>query len=129
MADDLAASRRFATSAAVVQTAFGLSLFLDPYGWSKVFRWGSEPQTDVGLYFGRCLGALAIGYGVEGFRAGRDPEQGRGWFRATETGGWLLAAVHVRGLLEGRQPWTEHAEIPGWAALAVGARRFAPGRD
>ncbi len=33
----------------------------------------------------------------------------------------LLAGVHVRGAIEGKQPWTETAEIPVWAAMAIGA--------
>lgn len=82
----------------------------------------------MGLYFGRCLGALAIGGGLEGLRAARDPEGGASWFRFTQAGSWLLAAVHVRQGLERRQPLTETAEIPAWAAMAIGARRFAPSR-
>jgi hypothetical protein len=126
MDDELGPSRRFATGAGLVQTAFGVSLFLDPFGWARVFRWSPEPHTNLGLYFGRCLGAVAIGYGLEGLRAARDPRRGERWFRATEAGAWLLAAVHVRGMLERRQPMSETAEIPGWVAMALGARRFAP---
>jgi hypothetical protein len=38
----------------------------------------------------------------------------------------LLAAVHLRGLIEGRQPPSEHVETIGWAAMALAARRYAP---
>jgi hypothetical protein len=120
------ASKRFALAAGLLQGTFGVALLADPYAWAKSFRWKPEPQTDVGLYFGRCLGAVAMGFAVEGLRASRDPQDGAAWYRATEVGAWLLAAVHVRGMAEGRQPLSETAEIPGWAALAVGARRFAP---
>ena len=119
-------ARRFAAVASVVQIGFGVALFADPYRWSRAFRWRPEPETDVGLYFGRCLGAVAIAGGVEGTRAARDPRGSEAWFRFTEAGAWLLAAVHVRQALEGRQPVTETLEIPGWAALAIGARRCAP---
>jgi len=104
-------------------------LFTDPYRWARAFRWRPEPETDVGLYFGRCLGALAIGAGLEGVRVSRDVAGGGSWFRFTEAGAWLLAAAHVRQGLERRQPLTETVEIPGWVAMAVGARRFAPSRD
>ena len=129
MTEDLDASRRFATGIGLVQLAFGVSLFLDPHRWARAFRWRPEPQTDVGLYFGRCLGALAIGAAVEGLRTAREPEGGEAWFRFTETAAWLLAATHARQALERRQPMTETAEIPGWAAIAAGARRFAPARS
>ena len=129
MSDDHGPARRFAAGVGLVQMAFGVSLFVDPYRWAGVFRWRPEPQTDVGLYFGRCLGALAIGAGLEGLRAARNPEGGGSWFRFTEAGAWLLAAAHIRQGLERRQPLTETAEIPGWVAMAAGARRFAPSRS
>ena len=81
---------------------------------------------DVGLYFGRCLGALATAACLQGVRAAQDPERHRSYFEFTEASAWLLAAVHVRGLLERRQPPIEHAEIIGWSAMAIAARRFGP---
>ncbi len=105
---------------------FAVPLFVDPYRWSRWFRWKEEPETDVGLYFGRCLGAVATGLCVEGLHAARDPEAHRGWYSISETAGWLLAAVHLRGLLEGRQPPIEHAEIAGYSAFAIAARRLRP---
>ena len=126
MSSKITPARRFAAAASVVQIGFGVALFADPYRWARAFRWRSEPETDVGLYFGRCLGAVAIGGGVEGLRAARDPRGSEPWFRFTEAAAWLLAAVHVRQALEGRQPVTETLEIPAWAALAVGARRYVP---
>ena len=128
MRDRLAPARRFAAGAGSIQMAAGVSLFLDPFGFARTLRWSPEPRTDVGLYFGRCLGALAIGFGFEGLNAAREPASRTAWFRATEVGAWLLAAVHVRGMLEGSQPLTEHLEIPVWMAMAAGARKFAPGR-
>ena len=80
----------------------------------------------MGLYFGRCLGAMATAACVQAARAARDPASHASYFQFTETAGWLLAAVHVRGLVEQRQPPSEHAEILMWSALAVGARRYAP---
>lgn len=46
----------------------------------------------------------------------------------SEAAASLLAAVHVRGLIERRQPSIEHAEIIGWSAMAIAARRYAPRR-
>jgi hypothetical protein len=47
-------------------------------------------------------------------------------FEFVEIAGWLLAAVHLRGLLERRQPPIEHAEILGYSAVATAARRYKP---
>jgi hypothetical protein len=63
---------------------------------------------------------------VEGARAARNPAEHRGLFRIMEVAGWLLAAVHLRGLIEGRQPPIEHAEIAGYSALALLVRRVRP---
>ena len=102
---------------------FALPLLLHPYGWARAFGWRREPETDVGLYFGRCLGAVATAISVQALRASREPARHRSLFGILEVGGWLLSLVHLRGLLERRQPPIEHAEIAGYAAFALLARR------
>ena len=114
--------------AAFFLPVFALPLLLKPYAWARAFGWKPEPETDVGLYFGRCLGALATASCVQAARASRDPARHGSHFEFLEMAGWLLAAVHLRGLVEGRQPPIEHAEIVGYSAFALAARRFAPGR-
>ena len=122
-------ARRFARAVAPgTLVVFGLPLLLDPYRWARAFGWPAEPETDVGLYFGRCLGAVACALGADGLRAIQDPRRHRGYYDIGEVASWLLAAVHVRGMLEGRQPPVEHAEIAGYTAFAVLARRCAPPR-
>jgi hypothetical protein len=122
-----AAARRVARAVAPGSLViFGVPLLVHPYAWAKAFGWKEEPVTDVGLYFGRCLGALAVALGGDGVRAAQDPRRHRGFFDVGETAGWLLAAVHLRGMLEGRQPPIEHAEIAGYSALALLVRRVRP---
>ena len=124
---DVRPARRFAALlACVFGPAFAIPLFLDPYRWARAFGWRRERETDVGLYFGRCLGAVATALCLQAARAARDPERHRSYFEFAETGGWLLAAVHLRGLLERRQPPIEHAEIIGYSAVAIAARRYRP---
>ena len=122
------ARRLAAATAGLFGPVFALPLFVDPYRWARAFGWKEEPVTDVGLYFGRCLGALAIASCVQAGRAARDPAGNAGYFEYAEAAGWLLALVHVRGLLEGRQPPIEHAEIAGYSAFAYAARRYGPKR-
>ena len=120
-------ARRFLLAGALFfLPVFAIPLLLDPYGWARRFGWAPEPETDVGLYFGRCLGAIAVGMQAGALAASRRPSEHRLIFTIFEATGWLLSAVHVRGLLERRQPPIEHAEIAGWAAVAIGARRFRP---
>lgn len=121
-------SRLAAAIAGGFGPVFALPLLLDPYRWARAFGWRSEPETDVGLYFGRCLGALATASCVQAARASRDPDRHASYYGFAEVAGWLLAAVHLRGLVERRQPPIEHAEILGYAAFALAARRYAPDR-
>jgi hypothetical protein len=105
---------------------FALPLLLHPYGWARAFGWRKEPDTDVGLYFGRCLGAVATAVMVNALMASREPAKHRGLFFMLEVGCWLLSLVHVRGLVERRQPPVEHAEIVGYALAAIAARKLRP---
>ena len=120
------ARRTAAATAGVFTPLFALPLLIDPYRWARAFGWRPEPETDVGLYFGRCLGAVATAACVQAGRAAKDPVRHRSFFDFAEVAGWLLAGVHVRGLVEGRQPPIEHAEIVGYSLFALAARRFAP---
>jgi hypothetical protein len=113
-------------TAAGFTPVFALPLLLDPYRWARAFGWKEEPETDVGLYFGRCLGAVATAACVQAGRAAKDPVRHSSFFGFAEVAGWLLAGVHVRGLIERRQPPIEHAEIVGYSLFALAARRFAP---
>ena len=125
--DPLRNARRFAAGfPAFFLPVFALPLLLKPYAWARAFGWKPEPETDVGLYFGRCLGALATAACVQGLHASRDPAAHRSFFGFAEIAAWLLAAVHVRGLLERRQPPIEHAEIALYSACAVAARAVRP---
>jgi hypothetical protein len=127
--NDLGPARRLAILfLCVFGPVFAIPLLLDPYRWARTFGWRRERETDVGLYFGRCLGAVATAACVQAARAAHDPERHRSYFEFAETGGWLLAAVHLRGLLERRQPPIEHAEIIGYSAFAIAARRYMPRR-
>ena len=105
---------------------FALPLLLHPYGWARRFGWRPEPETDVGLYFGRCLGAVATGISVQALRVSSEPARDRSFFTLLEWVGWLLSIVHARGLLERRQPPVEHVEIAGYAGFALLARRLRP---
>ena len=105
---------------------FALPLLFKPYAWANAFGWKPEPETDVGLYFGRCLGAVATGASVQAIQAAQDPAGHRSFFAFMEVAGWLLALVHLRGMLERSQPPIEHLEIAGYALTAIAARRVRP---
>ena len=108
-------------TSAVGLGAFGLPLLLSPLKWAKRVRWQVPEDTDLTVYLGRSLGAVAVAVSLGGLWAARDPWRHRIVFQMAAAAAALLAGVHVRGALEGKQPWTETAEIPFWAAMAIGA--------
>ena len=101
--------------------AIALPLFLSPLKWAKRLRWQVPEDTDLTVYLGRSLGAVAVALSLGGLWAARDPWRHRVVFRIAAVAAALLAGVHVRGAIEGKQPWTETAEIPLWVAMAIGA--------
>jgi hypothetical protein len=94
-------------------------LFIDPYWWAERFGWDTGPETDLGNYLGRCLGAVAIAIVVTALAAARDPGRNRAVFTILAIAAALLAVVHLRGLLEDSQPLVEHLETAGYAGFAV----------
>ena len=100
---------------------FAIPLFIDPYWWAERFGWDTGPETELGQYLGRCLGAVAIAVAGTALAAARDPARNRAIFTVLAGAGLLLAVVHLRGLVEDAQPLVEHIETAmyaGFAALA-----------
>lgn len=44
----------------VTTILFALPLFLTPVRWGRVMRFGVPADTDLAVYFGRCLGAVIL---------------------------------------------------------------------
>lgn len=103
---------------ALFLVVFAIPLFLVPFEWAEAFGWDVQ-RTDVGSYFGRCLGAVAIAISGQAAWASRAPERYRPLFDLLAVAAALLAIVHLRGLVEESQPWIEHAETAGYAAFAA----------
>lgn len=100
---------------------FGLPLFLSPLRWARRLRWRIPDDTDLTVYLGRSLGAVAVALSAGALRAARRPEEQRVMVEVGFLTGALLTAVHVWGAVLRRQPWTETAEIAFWSAMTAGA--------
>jgi hypothetical protein len=92
---------------AIVMTLFAAPIFLVPLAWARVLRFTIPSDTDLAVYFGRCLGAFAMV--VEGMM-----------FRAVLTGdglGFPLADYEASGngnLVKKRARYRqEHTCAPG----------------
>lgn len=112
---------------ALFLSVFAVPLFVDPYWWAHVFGWRTEPETDIGTYFGRCLGAVAIAISAQALVASRNPSEHRYLFNVLGVAAMLLALVHLRGLVEDSQPLVESLEAFGYAAFAALAWVCRPG--
>jgi hypothetical protein len=108
---------------------FALPLLLSPLRWARRLRWRVPEDTDLTVYLGRSLGAVATAFSVGGLLAARDPRRHRIVFPITAVAGFLLTGVHIWGAIQKKQPWTETAEIPFWAAVTAGAVAFYPRED
>ena len=105
---------------------FALPLLLSPLRWARRLRWRLPEDTDLTVYLGRSLGAVATALSIGGLLAARDPRRHRIVFAMAAAAGFLLTGVHVWGAIQKKQPWTETAEIPFWAAVAAGAAASYP---
>jgi hypothetical protein len=105
---------------------FALPLLLSPLRWATRLRWRVPEDTDLTVYLGRSLGALATAVSVFGLLAARDPRSHRIVFPMTALAASLLTGVHVLGAIQKKQPWTETAEVLFWGGMAAGAMAAYP---
>jgi hypothetical protein len=106
--------------------AFALPISLAPLAWAKVLRWQVDPTPHLALYFGRCLGVVALVLVGAAWHAAAHVELQPFYFAIFIGVTTLLTLVHVVGALQRVQPWTETAEIPFWGGLVLLALLFYP---
>ena len=106
---------------ATVLSALGLSLpiFLAPLAWARRFGWTIPDHTELAVYFGRSLGALAVTINLLTLRAALTGAALATAFEVTLVVSVLMVVVHVYGALRRVQPVSETIEIGFWAAIAL----------
>src|SRR3972149_8170611 len=80
--------------------AFGMPLFLSPLRWARALRWRVPADTDLAVYLGRPLGAVAVALSAGALRAARRPAEQRTMVEVGFLTGALLAAVHIWGAVQ-----------------------------
>jgi hypothetical protein len=106
---------------------FALPIFLAPLTWARVFRWNLPDDTDLAIYFGRCLGVLAVVLSAFALCAGLSGDGMLLIFQIVIPVFALMTLVHIWGAIRRIQPVTETIEIGFWAGLVVLGLLFYPG--
>ena len=96
---------------AVTMPVFALPIFFVPLAWARVFRWRIPQDTDLAVYFGRCLGAFILVIEAQMLRAGLNGAGLLFTYQALLGVSASMVLVHVWGALRRIQPWTETLEI------------------
>jgi hypothetical protein len=110
----------------VTTLAFGLPIFLVPLTWARVFGWRLPADTDLAVYFGRCLGAFILIVEALMLRAGLTGDGLAFTFQVLAAVGASMVVVHVWGAVQRIQPLTETLEIGMYAGLLVLTVLFYP---
>lgn len=101
---------------------YGLPLSFVPLTWARWFQWEQPTGNNhLTVYFGRCLGLLAVAVIIIGFEAVPDPHGNRWYFEFVGLFGAFMVLAHVWGWLRRIQPWTESVEIALWVGACAGS--------
>jgi hypothetical protein len=110
----------------VTTLAFALPIFLAPLKWARWFGWKIPQETDLAVYFGRCLGAFVLIVELLMLRAA---VTGTGLvltFQVLLAVAAFMIVVHVWGALLRTQPISETLEIGMYSGLALLTVLFYP---
>ena len=117
----------FLLSLAVVTTAaFAIPILFAPLRWAKLMLWPIPEQTDLAVYFGRCLGAFALIMEIFLLRAGITGEAIGFVFELMMSVWFFMVVIHVIGAIQRVQPITETLEIVFWVLLILLTAAFWP---
>jgi len=108
---------------------FALPILLCPLLWARLMRWSVPEQTDLVVYFGRCLGAFILIVQILMLRA---ITSGTGYIFTFDVLFFvfsLMLLIHIYGAIKRVQPMTETLEIGLWIALLIMNIVFYPTRS
>jgi hypothetical protein len=111
----------------VAGLAFAIPIFLAPLTWARAFRWTLPEDTDLAIYFGRCLGVLAVVLAGFVLRAGLTGAGVELMFQIMIPVFTGMTLVHIVGAIQRIQPMTETIEIAFWGGLILLGLAFHPG--
>ena len=110
----------------VTTLVFALPIFLVPLTWARLIGWRIPMQTDLAVYFGRCLGAFILILEAMMLRAALTGEAIHTVFQLLAATALMMIVVHVYGALRRIQPLSETLEIGFYAGLLLLTLMFWP---
>jgi len=112
--------------AAITTLAFALPIFFKPMLWAKAMQWNIPEDTDLAVYFGRCLGAFILIVELLAFRAAISGNGLLFVFEILIAVFSFMLVVHIYGAIRKIQPLTETLENILWLVLLVLTLCFFP---
>lgn len=112
--------------AATTTVVFAAPIFFCPLAWARRFQWDIPAQTDLAVYFGRCLGAFILIVELLLLRAGLTGEGLVYTFQVLLAIAAFMVVVHIWGAIQRIQPWTETLEIGMYAGMFLLTVLFYP---
>lgn len=112
----------------MISTTIGFAgpILLAPLAWARVMLWRIPADTDLAVYFGRCLGAFILIVELLMLRAVTTGAGLADTFNVLFAVYGLMLVIHVHGAIRRVQPITETLEIGFWALLLVANTLFYP---
>ena len=105
---------------------FALPLLLVPLTWARLMRWKIPEETDLAVYFGRCLGAFVVGVDAMGFLGAFYPQRQQAIFEVLYFVSISKIAVHLYGAWRRIQPRTDTLESAFYAMMLLLTVLFQP---
>jgi len=105
---------------------FSIPITIWPFQWARFIGWEIPEKTELALYFGRCLGCLAIGVSVFTLIAANDISVQPFFFKLLLTIYALMVILHIYGAIQKIQPIAETLEIGFWLILTLLTLAFWP---
>ena len=113
--------------ALLMLVGFGLPMGLWPLRWARTLGWRlPSDDTDLAVYFGRCLGCVVAAIAGCSLYVARTPDVQPFWFAFLLANSVLMIGVHAYGAVRRIQPLSETIEILFWAGLALLTLLFWP---
>ncbi len=112
--------------ASITSLVFALPLLLVPLTWARLMQWKIPGDTDLAVYFGRCLGVFVVGVDLMGFLGAFYSQRQQAIFEVLYFVSISMIAVHVYGAWHRIQPMTETIEIAFYALLLLLTLLFQP---